>query len=255
MTGYQESLTDPSFAGQILTFTAPMIGNYGVEGDVGESDGVQVRALICREARNAQPPGPRGADRLARRGRRAGADGIDTRALVRHLRERGAMRGAVVTDGTPPAEAAERIAAAAADGRPGPGRGRLASASRHARPATTPRARVTVLDYGAKDSIARLLAEAGAARDGAAARRDRGRRARHRSRRHAAGQRPRRPGRHGRARRATCAPCSSSTGRCSASASGTSCWPARSASRRSSCASATAAPTTRCSSRPPAACW
>src|SRR4029077_4571077 len=63
MTGYQESLTDPSSAGQILTFTAPMVGNYGVQGDVGESDGVQVRAVICREVRNAAPPGRRGAVR------------------------------------------------------------------------------------------------------------------------------------------------------------------------------------------------
>ena len=160
MTGYQESLTDPSFAGQIITFTAPMIGNYGVQSDVGESDAVQVRALICREARNAQPPGRDGLiDWLDAAGVPV-LTGIDTRALVRHLRERGAMRGAVVTDGTPPAEAAERIAALA----PMAGQDLAAAVSRPARqwPATKPRARVTVLDYGAKDSIARLLAEAGA---------------------------------------------------------------------------------------------
>ena len=160
MTGYQESLTDPSFAGQILTFTAPMIGNYGVQGDVGESDRVQVRALICREARNARPPGREGLlDWLDAAGVPV-LTGIDTRALVRHLRERGAMRGAVVTDGTPPAEAAERIATLP----PMAGQDLAAAVSRPIRklPATTPRARVTVLDYGAKDSIARLLAEAGA---------------------------------------------------------------------------------------------
>ena len=60
MTGYQEALTDPSFAGQILTFTAPMIGNYGVDAAVGESDRVQAAAMICREARDAAPPGTRG---------------------------------------------------------------------------------------------------------------------------------------------------------------------------------------------------
>jgi len=96
MTGYQESLTDPSFAGQIITFTAPMIGNYGVQADVGESDGVQVRAVICREVRNAVPPGRQGlVDWLDAAGIPV-VTGIDTRALVRHLLERGSMRGALL---------------------------------------------------------------------------------------------------------------------------------------------------------------
>ncbi len=161
MTGYQESLTDPSFAGQVLTFSAPMIGNYGVEADVGESDGVQARAMICREARNTTPPGRRGLiDWLDAAGVPV-LTGVDTRALVRHLRDRGAMRGAVVTDGTPEPEAARRIAAIP----PMAGQDLAAEVSRPQRrlPAPPPpRARVTVLDYGAKDSIARLLAEAGA---------------------------------------------------------------------------------------------
>ena len=92
MTGYQESLTDPSFYGQMLCFTAPMIGNYGVEGDGrGVAEAVQVRALLCREARNAAPPGRRGLlDWLTANGVVVLAE-IDTRALVRHLRDRGAM--------------------------------------------------------------------------------------------------------------------------------------------------------------------
>jgi carbamoyl-phosphate synthase small subunit len=161
MTGYQESLTDPSFAGQVLTFTAPMIGNYGVESDVGESDAVQVRAMICREVRNATPPGRRGLVDWLDDACVPVLTGVDTRSLVRHLRDRGAMRGAVVTDGTPEAEAAARIAAIP----PMSGQDLAAAVSRPARrlPAPPPsRARVTVLDYGAKDSIARLLAEAGA---------------------------------------------------------------------------------------------
>ncbi len=60
MTGYQETLTDPSFSGQIITFSAPMIGNYGVESDVGESDRVQAIGMVCREARNAAPAGRSG---------------------------------------------------------------------------------------------------------------------------------------------------------------------------------------------------
>jgi carbamoyl-phosphate synthase small subunit len=161
MTGYQESLTDPSFAGQILTFAAPMIGNYGVEAGVGESDGVQPVAAVCRAARNASPLGRRGLlDWLAEAGVPA-IDQIDTRALVRHLRDRGAMRAAVISDGTPQREAAARIAAA-------PEMtgldltGDVSRPRRELAPDGPARCRVVVVDYGAKDSIARLLAEAGA---------------------------------------------------------------------------------------------
>ena len=201
MTGYQEALTDPSFAAQILTFTAPMIGNYGVEQGVGESDGVQAAALVCRAARNAAPPGRTGLlDWLAASGVPA-IEEIDTRALVRHLRERGAMLGAVVTDGTPLREAAERIAAAPQMA----GQDLTGGVSRPRRELAAvgdERCRVTLIDYGAKDSIARLLAEAGAhvtvlPHDASG----RGR-AGQRARRHPARQRARRPRRHGRARRA-----------------------------------------------------
>ena len=60
MTGYQEALTDPSFARQILTFTAPMIGNYGIEDAAAESRRVQPAAMLCHEARNYAPNGRRG---------------------------------------------------------------------------------------------------------------------------------------------------------------------------------------------------
>ena len=89
MTGYQESLTDPSFYGQLLCFTAPMIGNYGIEEVAAESRGAQVRALLCHEARNAAPPGRRGLlDWLREQGVVALAE-LDTRALVRHIGELG----------------------------------------------------------------------------------------------------------------------------------------------------------------------
>ena len=156
------------------------------------------------------------------------------------------MLGAVVTDGTPRAEAARAHRGRAADGRPGPGRRGLAAAVAGCRGGDA-RCRVTVIDYGAKDSIARLLAEAGRRRDGAAARRD---------------------------RRRTCAP-ASPTASCSPTGPATPArWtstspsvramldagppalrhlprppaarPARSAWRPSSSASATAARTTRC---------
>ncbi len=161
MTGYQEALTDPSFARQLLAFTAPMIGNYGVEAAEAESDRIQAAALICREARDAAPAGRRGLlDWLGAAGVPA-LSGVDTRRLVRHLRSQGAMTAAVVCDGTPEPAAAERIAA-----EPGmTGQNLAAAVSRPRRGVAARddvRARVTLIDYGAKDSIGRLLADAGA---------------------------------------------------------------------------------------------
>lgn len=113
MTGYQESVTDPSYYGQILTFTYTMIGNYGVSDAVMESDSVHVRGVIMREARN-------GTDSAMAEGgwldwlaanRVAAIQGIDTRALVRHIRSQGSMRGGIFSAAIPEAEAAERVAA------------------------------------------------------------------------------------------------------------------------------------------------
>ena len=161
MTGYQETLTDPSFNAQIITFSAPMIGNYGVESDVGESDRVQAIGMVCREARNAAPPGRTGLlDWLAANGVPV-LFGIDTRALVQHLRDKGSQRAALVTDGTPPEEAAKLIAASPEMA----GQNLVGEVSRPRReqdPAGAARCTVALLDYGAKDSIGDLVAAAGA---------------------------------------------------------------------------------------------
>jgi carbamoyl-phosphate synthase small subunit len=161
MTGYQETLTDPSFAGQIIAFSAPMIGNYGVEPDVGESDRVQAIGMVCREARNAAPAGRRGLlDWLVEAGVPV-LFGIDTRALVQHLRDHGSQRAALVTDGTSPERAAELVAAIPSMA----GQDLAGGVSRPRREKDGPspeRATVVVLDYGAKDSIVNLVAEAGA---------------------------------------------------------------------------------------------
>jgi carbamoyl-phosphate synthase small subunit len=97
MSGYQESMTDPSFAGQLITFTYPHIGNYGVSQDAMESDRVWARAAIMREAVNREDaPEAEGGwlDWLKDCGIPA-ITGVDTRALVRHIRDAGAMRGGV----------------------------------------------------------------------------------------------------------------------------------------------------------------
>src|SRR5258705_2091435 len=94
MSGYQEVATDPSFEGQLVCFTAPMIGNYGVDEARSESRRTHAKAVLMREAR-----GPRWTDWLHEHGVIA-LTGIDTRSLVLHLRERGAMRAAAVARST-----------------------------------------------------------------------------------------------------------------------------------------------------------
>src|SRR5688572_28692182 len=99
MSGYQEVLTDPSYRGQIVCMTYPLIGNYGVNAADAESRGLQPRGFIVRER------SPVASNRLAEQelpeyleaGGVVGLSGIDTRALTRHLRERGAMRGMLAT--------------------------------------------------------------------------------------------------------------------------------------------------------------
>jgi carbamoyl-phosphate synthase small subunit len=97
MTGYQEVLTDPSYAGQIVTMTAPQIGNYGVADDDEESRGLQVAGFVIREASpiasNWRADGTL-REYLVRHNVVAIAD-IDTRALTRVLREVGVMRGVI----------------------------------------------------------------------------------------------------------------------------------------------------------------
>lgn len=97
MTGYQEMLTDPSYAGQILVLTYPLIGNYGINDRNHESAGTQVRGLVVREECDSpshwQSQGA--LDEFLARSAVPGICGVDTRALTRHLRYRGVMMGAI----------------------------------------------------------------------------------------------------------------------------------------------------------------
>ncbi|NLN76559.1 MAG: glutamine-hydrolyzing carbamoyl-phosphate synthase small subunit [Armatimonadetes bacterium] len=100
MTGYQEMLTDPSFAGQLLTLTYPLIGNYGVNEEDSESDRVQAGGLIIRQICD-QPSNWRSTGSLSdylKQNDTVAIDGIDTRALTRHLRINGVMMGAISTE-------------------------------------------------------------------------------------------------------------------------------------------------------------
>ena len=98
MTGYQEAVTDPSYAGQIITFTYPMIGNYGASAGAMESSRAHARGVIMRDARNGTDAATAEAgwlDWLDSNGVLA-ITGVNTRALVRHIRDKGAMRGAIL---------------------------------------------------------------------------------------------------------------------------------------------------------------
>jgi carbamoyl-phosphate synthase small subunit len=155
MTGYQEVVTDPSFAEQIVCFTAPMVGNYGVAEGRSESAAVHARAVVMREAR-----GPEWTDWLHERGVVA-LSGIDTRSLVLRLRDAGAMR-AVAVSGESSVEQALAVARGA-EAMAGRALAHGVSARRPYVYSELGRSRIAVVDYGCKRSILRRLAGAGAA--------------------------------------------------------------------------------------------
>jgi carbamoyl-phosphate synthase small subunit len=112
MTGYQEAVTDPSYAGQIITFTYPLIGNYGVAAEAMESDGVHARAVVMREGKNSEDAAAAEGGWLdwLRDWGVAAISGVDTRELVRHIRDRGAMRGGIFGSDVAEDDARERVA-------------------------------------------------------------------------------------------------------------------------------------------------
>ena len=110
LSGYQEVLTDPSYTGQIVTMTYPMIGNYGVNPEDMESASIHPPAFLVKEYCNS-PSNYRStrslADFLQEFGV-LGVEGFDTRALVRHIRTRGAMKGVVSTRDLDPASLVQK---------------------------------------------------------------------------------------------------------------------------------------------------
>jgi carbamoyl-phosphate synthase small subunit len=181
LSGYQEVLTDPSYAGQIVSMTVPLVGNTGIVPGDGESERIQVAGFVVREAtrRHSNWRARAGLPETLRAQGIVAIEGVDTRALTLHLRERGAMRAAVSTVDLDPASLLERVrriprmegqdltalvscsAAHAWDGRepgfPAPAQLDLA----RSRPAGTNSFRVAALDCGAKANIFRLLHERG----------------------------------------------------------------------------------------------
>lgn len=100
MTGYQEMLTDPSFAGQIVVPTYPLIGNYGINGDDVESSKIQVRGFVVRDyctmPSNRRSTGT--VEEYLKTNNVPGLSGIDTRSLTRHIRSTGVMMGILTSE-------------------------------------------------------------------------------------------------------------------------------------------------------------
>jgi carbamoyl-phosphate synthase small subunit len=163
MTGYQETLTDPSYHRQVVVMTAPHVGNTGVNDEDGESGRVQVAGYVVRD------PARRPSSWRSRRGLGeelaaagvVGVSGVDTRALTRHLRERGAMRVGLSSVEPDPAALLDRVRAA-----PGMLGADLAHEVTTREPYVVPavgakRAVVAALDLGIKRMTPARMAERG----------------------------------------------------------------------------------------------
>ena len=164
MSGYQEILTDPSYAGQIVVMTAAHVGNYGVRASEAESDRVHVAGFIARDfpERWSGAGGEESlADYLDREGV-VGLHGLDTRALVRRIRSEGAMRAGISTV----IGDSEELLARVRESPPMIGSDLALSVSPAATSEFAPRGtrelfRVAAIDYGMKRNIVRLLTAAG----------------------------------------------------------------------------------------------
>ena len=162
LSGYQEVFTDPSYAGQIVVMTAPMIGNYGINEEDLESARPMVAGVVVRElsvrASNWRATGELDGW-LAERGIPIVAD-VDTRRLTRHIRERGAMRG-VVACGDEPSEEAKRILMASPSMEGLDLASTVTCRDREVVGEPDARFKVVAYDYGMKRNIVRLLAASG----------------------------------------------------------------------------------------------
>jgi carbamoyl-phosphate synthase small subunit len=162
MSGYQEAVTDPSYAGQIITFTYPHIGNYGVSSEAMESDRIHARAVIMRAAVNAEdaPGAERGWLDWLQDCEVPAITGVDTRALVRHLRDAGAMRGGIFSADVPEREALDRVQAEPS--MEGQDLAREVTPEALIEVGTGDGPRIAALDTGIKQSIVRNLVARGA---------------------------------------------------------------------------------------------
>ena len=160
MTGYQEIVTDPSYAGQFVTMTAPEIGNYGCSPEDMESRGVFLNGLIVHELNPASNWRAREelADFLLRY-EKPGIAGIDTRALTLHLRRKGSQKAYLHVDGTKLDESEAVARAAAWEGLDGQDYASLVTSPEPYEWSRNGKYHVVVYDFGVKYNILRCLAE------------------------------------------------------------------------------------------------
>lgn len=177
MTGYQEIITDPSYAGQIVTMTYPLIGNYGVNQEDSEHETVHMRGLVIKELSrfesNARSTGS--LDQMLKKSGVTAIEGIDTRALTRTIRQVGAIKGGILPAEADIPEALEKIRSS-----PGlseqdfvkevcltesaewtSGYSSSFSDTTHLRKENKERLTCAAIDYGAKANIFRCLVQAG----------------------------------------------------------------------------------------------
>jgi carbamoyl-phosphate synthase small subunit len=170
MSGYQETLTDPSYSGQIVAMTASHIGNYGLNADDTESSRIQVAGFCARHFPD-RFSNPRGKETIGEGLKKAGIVGIhdiDTRALVRHLRTRGVMRGAISTEISSETDAVRLIENVKKQPTMAGAALALTVGTRvrfDFRTAAIPEGapRIAAIDYGIKTNILRMLAGRGLA--------------------------------------------------------------------------------------------
>jgi len=179
MTGYQEMLTDPSYAGQILVTTYPLIGNYGINESDFESRQVQVRGFVVREycPRPSHWQSTRTSDEFLLVNGIPGISGIDTRALTRRLRSSGVMMGILASDMTteeafeelrslPSYDSIDYVRQVSTEKAYEwqanmPATENLTSMSLRGASATKQSPRIVVIDYGLKYNILRILSQLG----------------------------------------------------------------------------------------------
>lgn len=165
MVGYQETLTDPSYRGQVLLFTYPLVGNYGVISGDEESPKVQAAAVLVREytPHHSNWASERSLAALLEESGVLGVEGLDTRALTRHLRDKGSMRGVIST-----LEHDASVLRDKANAHPSMlGLDLASEGTELTEPVLLPafgeeRCRVAALDYGVKGSIYKELRSRGA---------------------------------------------------------------------------------------------
>lgn len=163
MTGYQEILTDPSYAGQLVVMTYPLIGNYGVTAEDQESERPRVSGFVVREA-SEHHSSWRASGSLQDYLEEAGVVGIteiDTRALTRHIRSEGAMRGGIASSDVPEEELLERVRSHPRMEGLDLACGVSTEESYELEPRGEERFRVAAYDFGVKAHSPRLLAERG----------------------------------------------------------------------------------------------